>query len=287
MMGWTQATAERGRTQVSRRTEWAASGLGMGGAVLAAIVGAACARHAAHLLQAVGPTENLAPTAGLEVAAIGLATTTAAWLSVLLLLGGLSALPGHRCRSVRALAGRLAPALAPRVAAGLVGSVVALTSTGTAQATETVSGVTTTFTETVRGTVDARPTTLPIHSGPVPMPATPAEEEVTASSGASAPEPGWAPTQPPRGTAPRAAAIELVSRGGAVPDTVVVRAGDTLWDIAARQLGAEADAAAIAEEWPRWWHANRVAIGSEPDLLIPGTVLVPPEARQSSAGVSS
>jgi len=56
----------------------------------------------------------------------------------------------------------------------------------------------------------------------------------------------------------------------------VVRAGDTLWDIAARHLGPDADAAAIATAWPRWFAANRAAIGPDPDHILPGTRLVPP-----------
>ena len=61
-----------------------------------------------------------------------------------------------------------------------------------------------------------------------------------------------------------------------VADEVVVRRGDSLWDIAARHLGPDASAADVAVEWPRWHHANRDVIGADPDLLIPGQRLVPP-----------
>ena len=61
-----------------------------------------------------------------------------------------------------------------------------------------------------------------------------------------------------------------------VADEVVVRRGDSLWDIAARHLGPDASAAEVAVEWPRWHHANRDVIGADPDLLIPGQRLVPP-----------
>jgi nucleoid-associated protein YgaU len=57
---------------------------------------------------------------------------------------------------------------------------------------------------------------------------------------------------------------------------VVVRRGDTLWSIAARHLGPGATDAEIAEQWPRWWQANRGQIGDDPDLLLPGQVLVAP-----------
>jgi hypothetical protein len=34
----------------------------------------------------------------------------------------------------------------------------------------------------------------------------------------------------------------------------------------------------VARTWPRWYAANRDAIGPDPDLLRPGTVLHPPAA---------
>lgn len=57
---------------------------------------------------------------------------------------------------------------------------------------------------------------------------------------------------------------------------VVVHRGDTLWDIAASRLRPGASDAAVARSWPRWYAANRAAIGSNPDLLRPGTRLHPP-----------
>ncbi len=62
------------------------------------------------------------------------------------------------------------------------------------------------------------------------------------------------------------------------PDSseVVVIAGDTLWSLAARQLGPLATDAEIAELWPRWHAHNHTVIGPDPDLLLPGQVLVPP-----------
>src|SRR4051812_27971727 len=59
-------------------------------------------------------------------------------------------------------------------------------------------------------------------------------------------------------------------------DLVTVRRGDTLWSIAARHLGPSASDAEIAHEWPRWYAANRDALGDDPDLLLPGQQLRPP-----------
>lgn len=63
--------------------------------------------------------------------------------------------------------------------------------------------------------------------------------------------------------------------GGAAPE-VVVLAGDSLWSIAERHLGPGADAAEVAEAWPRWWQENRSVVGDDPDLLLPGQRLVVP-----------
>jgi nucleoid-associated protein YgaU len=62
-----------------------------------------------------------------------------------------------------------------------------------------------------------------------------------------------------------------------MPRPVVVRQGDTLWQIAARQLGFRAGEAEIAAEWPRWYAANRSVIGDDPGLIIPGTLLHAPK----------
>jgi nucleoid-associated protein YgaU len=66
-----------------------------------------------------------------------------------------------------------------------------------------------------------------------------------------------------------------VRAGGAV--RVVVREGDSLWALAARELGGGATNEAIAARWPEWYAANRHVIGDDPDLILPGQVLrVPP-----------
>jgi len=93
--------------------------------------------------------------------------------------------------------------------------------------------------------------------------------------------PGWTPDRPARRPPSRVPApVHLVTTsplaGRTVVDEVVVRRGDTLWDIAARHLGPDADAAEVAAEWPRWHRANREVIGPEPDLIRPGQRLRPP-----------
>src|SRR4051812_10889449 len=105
------------------------------------------------------------------------------------------------------------------------------------------------------------------------------------------PEPGGQPPPPPPAPLLPPADAALVTSGGGrgeaasaraahtADDLVVVRRGDSLWRIAARHLGSGATDAEVAAEWPKWWHANLAVVGADPDLLLPGTRLRPPELR--------
>jgi LysM repeat protein len=77
-----------------------------------------------------------------------------------------------------------------------------------------------------------------------------------------------APASPPPDAAP--------------PSQVVVRPGDSLWRIAARDLGPTATDDQISEAWPRWWTANRAVIGADPELIQPGQRLTPPPSAPVS-----
>ena len=73
--------------------------------------------------------------------------------------------------------------------------------------------------------------------------------------------------------------------GRTSPQLVVVRPGDSLWAITARELGPYASDARIAHRWPQWYRANRDVIGADPDLILPGTVLQsPPAPSQTQRG---
>ncbi|GAB2472400.1 LysM peptidoglycan-binding domain-containing protein [Xylanimonas ulmi] len=63
------------------------------------------------------------------------------------------------------------------------------------------------------------------------------------------------------------------SRGA---ETVVVARGDTLWDIAARDLGGRPTDGEILAAMLAWHQANRAVIGDDPDLILPGQILVRP-----------
>jgi nucleoid-associated protein YgaU len=91
--------------------------------------------------------------------------------------------------------------------------------------------------------------------------------------------PGFVPTRPLRThDADRSRLLAPTPRATvAVQELVTVRRGDTLWSIAAHHLGGGATPASTAREWPRWYAANRAVIGDDPDLLLPGQQLRPPE----------
>jgi hypothetical protein len=106
---------------------------------------------------------------------------------------------------------------------------------------------------------------------------------------ADLPAAGWT-AGPPAAPTPsqRPGEVSLVSSGSprdsaqpGPPAQVVVRRGDSLWTLAARRLGPQADDAQVAAQWPRWWAANRAVIGDDPDLLVPGTVLEAPTRAPS------
>jgi hypothetical protein len=67
-------------------------------------------------------------------------------------------------------------------------------------------------------------------------------------------------------------------------DEIVVRRGDTLWSLAERHLGPGTTDGEIAVEWPHWFTANRDVIGNDPDHLVPGERLRPPDPHQRSTG---
>jgi hypothetical protein len=66
------------------------------------------------------------------------------------------------------------------------------------------------------------------------------------------------------------------------PGIHVVRSGDTLWDIAADDLGGRPEGAAVTAHWHAIYALNTAVIGADPDLIRPGQALrmpAPPQNR--------
>jgi nucleoid-associated protein YgaU len=97
--------------------------------------------------------------------------------------------------------------------------------------------------------------------------------------------PGWAPARPTelRQAAPAKFVVEQPRPATSAANEVVVRRGDTLWDICARHLPGDATDAEIAAEWPRWYQANQQVIGPDPDRIRPGHRLRPPSTASVAA----
>ena len=194
--------------------------------------------------------------------AVSAAWAVLTWVAVGVLLTAAARWPSRFARVLDRVAGRVTPQVVRRAAAGLLGAAA-------------LGGA-------LAGPAAAQPTAAAIPSvaaTPVPGGAGPPVAS-SAPRGDGLPA-GWTPDRPIR--APRAQRgadqVRLVTSAPRHPDDtahVVVRRGDTLWDITARGLGPRAGAAEIAAEWPRWYSVNRELIGPDPALIYPGQVLKAP-----------
>jgi resuscitation-promoting factor RpfA len=222
-----------------------------------------------HPLSAAASIGDVGPAAAVTIVVALLAWATACRVvlgsALLLLARCLPGLAGRACR-------RVGRTLTPRIIRGSIEALVgvALVTTGAgvpaALATPPPADVATTA-----------PVPAPSVAPPPPALTLRLDRPAVGDRGASAAL-----------DRPRGGAVELDRRrrrteprhdSRGVAAAVTVRTGDTLWDIARRHLPAGADAAAIADAWPRWYAANRHVIGPDADLLRPGQRLVPPPAR--------
>jgi hypothetical protein len=226
------------------------------------------------------------PTSGLDQL-LGSSAALAAWvglgwLCITAFLEVAGTLPGAAGRGCAAIAARTSPMVVRRIVQAVIGiSVLAgPMAAGSALATGP-STTTSTSTQVDRPVSAAAPMLAETSHAPPTLdrPATP-----------------FVASPPPTPKRTSTGAVALVT-GAANRDTVdprdhsadgyVVRRGDTLWDIAARHLGPTATAVDISRAWPAWYAANRAAIGSDPGVIRPGELLVPPSTSTPSASTPS
>lgn len=195
---------------------------------------------------------------GALATAVGLAIVVW-WILSLLLATAAAILERHGRRRAAAAAGKFCPAFMRRLT--LAALSVQLLSVPLANAAEPPAGPV--WVPTAELTVSA-----------AWGPETGADRHVPVQD-----QPHWRPSAPV--TEPGLLVAPPVRAAGGVPGTpaeVAVLAGDTLWDIAARELGPAATDVEVALHWPRWYQANRAVIGGNPDVLLPGQILTSPSA---------
>lgn len=205
-----------------------------------------------------GPADGILLITGLGGAILS------TWLGLGVALSALSALPGALGDLCRELAERVAPAAVRKVVALILGTALsAALVPGTAVAGVThnsyrppVVTAAQQVTDLLRGPAAAAPDAS-FRSMMDPAPRTRSTDP--------APPPTWSMERP---DSPRVTSV--------AQSRLVVHRGDSLWSIAARRLGPEAQAADIDTEWHRWLAANRDVIGPDPDLILPGQLLRPP-----------
>lgn len=224
-----------------------------------------------------GSVSSLQEAAGFAAAAVGLAV--ALWWSLGIVLSVVSAAlhkAGHAAAA--AAAGAWAPSFMKRLAAAAIGLNL-VSGMGTASAADSFAP------DSPPQSISAlqRPQDAALHPQREPIPqlhAGPDDQQPAAGfstaagagQGGEPPSPHWKPRP-----APSAENVFIRPGRADAPAQAIVQAGDSLWSLAAAQLGPLATDARIAAHWPRWYEINRTVIGDHPDLILPGQVLEVPE----------
>ena len=241
-----------------------ASAMVLGGALLARL-----AAHQWEVIRRPGAT----PDAALVLGAAGVALALIAWVLLATVAAALSHVPGHCGAVATRMADAWAPPLARRIAGALVG-VAVVGAVAPAMASAAAASA-------------VAPAVVPLVAGlsEPSSSASPGFGTTTVPSSADVPSPDWLPTRP---AARGDAALGLLTRSPAPErDQVVVRRGDTLWDLARRDLGPDATDAEVAEAWPHWFATNRQVIGPDPGRLRPGQILQRPGPETSQGPARS
>lgn len=244
----------------------------------------------AALIAALASAQRLSDTAGPDAVVLCVAGLLAwacwAWGALGLGLTALGALPGAAGLAARLLLRLVLPESARRAAAVALGVGLSLNGpllAGTAFAADHASVAAGSIAGPVAAASIAGPVAaVPVAADAVPdWPAAPPQPaQPTQPTRAAQPTQNVQPTPTPT---PDAQPTPTPTAPPSAPypsgmHTVVP--GECLWTIAADSLhastGRSPGAVEVAESVGAWWAANRVVIGADPDLLLPGQVLQPP-----------
>ncbi|MGI8537638.1 MAG: LysM peptidoglycan-binding domain-containing protein [Mycobacteriales bacterium] len=236
--------------------------LGTATAALLLLAAAPSPQAALRQLHDAGPADPTAPV----VAASALAAwSLAGWLAATVLVTVAGRLPGLAGRACAAVSRRVAPLAVRRAVEVALGFTVAVAGLGTSPASAAPDD-----TRVPAGTSGLRSAAT---ASPLDWPVLPPLRTES---------PDRLGNNDPNRLGNTARPGEPMPGPPVTGESVLVRPGDCLWDIASRQLlaaGTPAPSdAAIAQAWPRWWAANRHVVGDDPDLLRPGMRLSPPPA---------
>ena len=257
--------------------------------VVAAAVGSIFLSTSSDAWTAIAAAGPASPADGiLIVVALGGALLSL-WVGLGTALSALSALPGALGQASTLLAARIAPTAVRKVVAFVLGTALsaalvpgtAVARTGHEAPRAAVVASAQYAAGALGSAVDSAPNASfslvsdAVHTSD----AIHAIQAIQARNGTDrAPAPSWSPERSTPSANSEDRVVELV-----------VHRGDSLWSIAARHLGREATTSQIDAEWHRWFAANRLVIGDDPNAIRPGQVLSSPTsapAEQSAQGAS-
>lgn len=151
--------------------------------------------------------------------------------------------------------GRFAPTLTRRLLGSIVGTSLALSGTGFAQAATVVHPQVSSF---QAGRLVALPNS---------------EISLNTQPRANVPTPGWMPGSMSIQLNRLMGSGKEHNRPAAESDVVIVTSGQTLWSIAQQMLNAEGSTIEISKLWPQIYEMNREVIGEDPNMLQLGIEL--------------
>jgi LysM domain len=257
--------------------------------VVAAAVGSIFLSTSSDAWTAIAAAGPASPADGiLIVVALGGALLSL-WVGLGTALSALSALPGALGQASTLLAARIAPTAVRKVVAFVLGTALsAALVPGTAVALtghEAPRAAAVASAQYAAGALGSAVDSAPNASFSLLSDAVHTSDTIQAIQAIRArnetdraPAPSWSPER----------STPSANSGDRVVELVVHR-GDSLWSIAARHLGPEATTSQIDAEWHRWFAANRLVIGDDPNAIRPGQVLSSPTsapAQQSAQGAS-